>query len=299
MDTEKINVLLVHDSPDATGRMLSDIKGVEFAVACGLDDIEQKLKDGQVDVLLIDMSMQNGAGPDGLIKIRAAAPYTALILIAGTDDEAEDIRAAYGGARDYLVRGKFDKDLLARAIKYAADRSRIEGALRESEMKLDSILDGIGEGVTIIDKDFRIQMVNKGYCNQVMMGCEDILGKYCYEVSHHSKVPCYETEHGCPAKSALETGTGQKLTHTHFRRDGKPFHVEIVSYPVRDRSGDIVSAIEISRDITETIALENDLKKRIGELEEFYDMAVGRELKMVELKEEIENLRRELNVARK
>ena len=36
------------------------------------------------------------------------------------------------------------------------------------------------------------------------------------------------------------------------------------------------------------------LKERFKELEEFYDMAVGRELKMVELKEEIERLKEEL-----
>jgi len=39
---------------------------------------------------------------------------------------------------------------------------------------------------------------------------------------------------------------------------------------------------------------EEQLKKRVKELEEFYDMAVNRELRMVELKEEIERLREEL-----
>jgi len=39
---------------------------------------------------------------------------------------------------------------------------------------------------------------------------------------------------------------------------------------------------------------EEELKKRVQELEKFYDMAVGRELKMIELKEEIERLKEEL-----
>ena len=37
----------------------------------------------------------------------------------------------------------------------------------------------------------------------------------------------------------------------------------------------------------------DELKNRVKELEEFYDMAVGRELKMKELKEEIERFRDE------
>lgn len=39
---------------------------------------------------------------------------------------------------------------------------------------------------------------------------------------------------------------------------------------------------------------EQELKKKVKELEEFYDMAVGRELRMKELKEEIEELKKEL-----
>jgi DNA-binding NtrC family response regulator len=39
---------------------------------------------------------------------------------------------------------------------------------------------------------------------------------------------------------------------------------------------------------------EEELKKRVKELEEFYNMAVTRELKMIELKKEIEGLKEEL-----
>ena len=47
------------------------------------------------------------------------------------------------------------------------------------------------------------------------------------------------------------------------------------------------------------IAIENammygEIQKRVKELEEFYDMAVGRELKMIELEKEIERLKEEL-----
>jgi PAS domain S-box-containing protein len=44
---------------------------------------------------------------------------------------------------------------------------------------------------------------------------------------------------------------------------------------------------------------EAELKKRVKELEEFYDVAVGRELRMKELKEEIESLKEELEKYKK
>ena len=42
-----------------------------------------------------------------------------------------------------------------------------------------------------------------------------------------------------------------------------------------------------------------ELAKRVKELEDFYDMAVGRELRMVDLKDEIESLREELEKYKK
>jgi hypothetical protein len=44
---------------------------------------------------------------------------------------------------------------------------------------------------------------------------------------------------------------------------------------------------------------QEELKKRVKELEEFYDMALTRELKMIELKEEIESLKEELGKYKK
>ena len=44
---------------------------------------------------------------------------------------------------------------------------------------------------------------------------------------------------------------------------------------------------------------EKELKKKVKELEEFYDLAVGRELRMKKLKEEIDSLKKELEGLKK
>ena len=61
-------------------------------------------------------------------------------------------------------------------------------------------------------------------------------------------------------------------------------------------------SVIIATDITalkhseqELMGSEEELKKRVKELEKFYEMAVGRELKMKELKEEIASLKAELS----
>ena len=50
-----------------------------------------------------------------------------------------------------------------------------------------------------------------------------------------------------------------------------------------------------ARDITDNKIMEAEIKKRVEELEKFYEMAVGRELKMKELKVENKKLQEEIN----
>jgi PAS domain S-box-containing protein len=157
----------------------------------------------------------------------------------------------------------------------------------------------MGEGAVVVDRDFKILRANKSYCNKVKMSCSEIVGRYCYEISHHLSKPCYEAGEECPVKAAFETGYSRRVVHTHLDKENKPTYLEIISYPLKNMAGNITSAIEVFTDVTERVALEEELNKKIKDLEEFYDMAVDRELKMIELKEEIQRLREELENLKK
>jgi len=94
-----------------------------------------------------------------------------------------------------------------------------------------------------------------------------------------------------------ETGRGnvigKTLEFTAVRKDGTEFPIEVSTSAIRVRGR--WHAVGIIRDITEKVRLNEDLRKRIRELEEFYDIAVTRELRMIELKEEIERLKEEVD----
>ncbi len=166
--------------------------------------------------------------------------------------------------------------------------------LQRSESFVSSVLEAIGEGVVVVGPDLRILSANKEYLKIAGMEDENVVGKYCYEVSHKQCEPCYEHGEECTVKDVFETGRRASALHTHYRKDGTPVYVQTHSYPVTDALGNVSAAVETIMDVTEKVKLEKDLEKRVRELEEFYDMAVGRELRMIELKEEIEQLRAEL-----
>ncbi len=78
------------------------------------------------------------------------------------------------------------------------------------------------------------------------------------------------------------------------RRDGKYFWLRDSARLVWDDHGKPVEIVGSCIDITERKTAEEETKARMAELERFYEASIGRELKMKELKNEIEKLKAEL-----
>ena len=61
----------------------------------------------------------------------------------------------------------------------------------------------------------------------------------------------------------------------------------------------VLHALEEKKIRIEKLKAEEEIKKRVKELEDFYDMAVGRELRMKELKEQMEEMKEEMEKLKK
>ena len=77
-------------------------------------------------------------------------------------------------------------------------------------------------------------------------------------------------------------------------RMGNRRWVSATKVPLRDSEGNIVGLVGISRDITEHKETEDRLRRTMSNLERFNRLAVGRELQMIELKREVNDLLRSM-----
>jgi hypothetical protein len=59
---------------------------------------------------------------------------------------------------------------------------------------------------------------------------------------------------------------------------------------LRSGAGEVIGTASIGEDITERKLAEDVLKKRAAELERFHRLSVGRELQMIELKKQVNEL---------
>ena len=72
--------------------------------------------------------------------------------------------------------------------------------------------------------------------------------------------------------------------------EGKEHFVSVNAAPVRNNDGIITAGVVMFHDITAKRKAESDLKQKVAELERFNNLMIGREVKMIELKREINEL---------
>lgn len=106
-------------------------------------------------------------------------------------------------------------------------------------------------------------------------------------------------------KKILQGGLIKGQAIVLLTKSKKPIDVGVSGSLRKDKEGNIIGYFLAFSDITELKKLQKDLEKKveertkqlkekIDEMERFNRLAVGREIKMVELKQEIENLRNQL-----
>lgn len=94
----------------------------------GLD----RLAAGGVDVVLVDAVASPEGAIDALVRSRIEAPDVPVVLLAGAGDaEKTGELALKTGAQDWIARDPLDGMLLARVLRYAIERERLQSALRQ------------------------------------------------------------------------------------------------------------------------------------------------------------------------
>jgi PAS domain S-box-containing protein len=168
-----------------------------------------------------------------------------------------------------------------RAIEVIRDittRKQLEKALQGSEEMvrkdkafLETIVNGIQDHMMVIDLNYRVIEVNRALLEMVGRRREEVVGKYCYEVSHHLKQPCSDPDHPCPLQDAVATGKAASGTHVHFDKEGRERYYQVVCHPLYDNNGNIHQVVDLARDITQEIAahtqmLHDDKMTSLGKL---------------------------------
>lgn len=145
--------------------------------------------------------------------------------------------------------------------KHIKNLKRTQNDLIAEKNKVDAILASIGDGLSIQDKDFNVIFTNDFY---YQLWGKGIIGKKCYKAYEKHDEVCPD----CPLKEAYDTGEVVRTTRKGKDKSGNDIHVDITASPIIDENGTIIGGIELAKDVTKRVQLEERLKKNIDDLNE-------------------------------
>ena len=182
-------------------------------------------------------------------------------------------------------------------IRDVTERKQVEKKIKDllstvtkAKTEWETTFDSVTELILIMDKELNIIRCNKPFAKFTKKSIDEIIGGKCSDF-----LICGRELNNIIHNDQIKN----KLERTEFEtEDGRWLYV--THLPVFDEKGKFLNTVITATDITELKRIEEsltesraELKERIDELENFYDMAVNRELKMIELKKEIIRLKDE------
>ena len=108
--------------------------------------------------------------------------------------------------------------------------------------ELMSYLEGLPEPHILFDTQYRILAANAAYRRQFSPE-RSVVGRTCYEVSHHFSVPCDQAGESCPLVKARESGQRERVLHLHHTPKGEEY-VNIELAPLLNAQGEQAFFIE-------------------------------------------------------
>jgi signal transduction histidine kinase len=127
---ERLKILLIEDNP-GDARLVeilledSDLPNVHIEHRHTFTEgVEEMLRDDYA-VVLLDLTLPDSRGFETLERLIAAKSDVNVVVMTGLADKVLGLNAVKAGAQDFLMKGGFDSELLAKTLRYAIERKNV------------------------------------------------------------------------------------------------------------------------------------------------------------------------------
>ncbi len=255
---ERQRVVLADDNSDLRSyiaRLLSE-RGYEVQAVADGEAALAAIRTARPDLLITDVMMPKLDGFDLLRAVRndAALRDLPVIMLSARAGEEAKVEGFSAGADDYLTKPFSARELLARVgatLAMARVRHEAAEAIRATEARSAEVLESMGEGYVLLDREFRVVRINAEGLRLNGRPASEILGKTYWEAWPGTE----EVPQGALYKKAMAERVPVALDVRHTWPDGHEGWVAIRAYP----SGDGLAIFY--RDITERKQAEEALRE--------------------------------------
>jgi PAS domain S-box-containing protein len=295
---KELRILILEDSPEDAELEEHELEksGLLFThkVVDTKEAFLKALDEFPPDLILSDYELPSFDGLEALKIAQEKCPNVPFILVTGKLGEEFVIETLKKGLTDYVLKGNLKRlvPVINRALEEAVDYEKLKQTQRDllfSEIRYRRLFETAKDGIILLNANTgQIEDVNPFLIEMLEYSHEEFLGKKLWEIGSFKNIP--ETQ-----KLFEDLQKKEYISYEHLpleAKNGSHIDVEFVSnvYKV-----DHTKIIQCNiRNITERKKAEEELKKRVKELEEFYEIAIHRELRMKELKEQMVEMKEKL-----
>lgn len=174
-EVHELHLLLIEDNAgdaELFREYLDDPRGKRFRIShvTRLGHALTRIAENDVDLIILDLMLPDSEGIASIERIHRAAPRTPIVILSGIADDELGQRAIQVGAQDFLHKNALDSDSLARSLRYATERGRLQHQFR-------SLVENNADAIVVIDKDGLVTFINKAAEALFVRPRDEIVGK--------------------------------------------------------------------------------------------------------------------------
>jgi len=262
------SVLLIEDNP-GDARLVREHLGERLGAACQLHEAPSLtsglrwLDEHRTDLILLDLSLPDSQGLDTFLAVHAHAPDTPVVILSGRDDDELALDAVRAGAEDYLAKQHVNGVVLARSMRLAVERRKVERALRNNEGRHHAAAAAAAEaGVMQLDARRTVRFVNNWVVSLLARPAGDVLGQRLEDLVGAEDIEALDAFLAGCAPGAQHT-----MTVRFPRPDGGEVWTLMSARAMHARGGESLGTVIMLSDVTGRVLAERERLRLAGELE--------------------------------
>ena len=194
-----------------------------------------------------------------------------IIELTGRDEVANDI---FRTKPDHVrlmdnVSARLFWDIFQIEEQRIAERKRAEEVLREKERFLMTVFDAIQDGITVLDCDLNVILVNP-WMKKMFAPQMPLVGKKWHSVYREKKPPCPQ----CPSLLTIATGKAHSEIVPYPSEENPTRWIDLSAFPLKNPGGQVVGIIEYVKDITWRKRAEESLQESQAQKQAILDASI-------------------------
>jgi diguanylate cyclase (GGDEF)-like protein/PAS domain S-box-containing protein len=221
----------------------------------------QRIGQGGIDAILLDLTLPDSQGMAGFDRIHEAGRHTPILTLCELDDEDDAMESVRRGAQGWLSKGYFDNYLMPQSLRNIIERKKVEQGLYVAQARAQITLNSIGDAVISADMHGHVDYLNIAAEQITGWTREQACGRPVAEVLN-----IIDSDTGRPVANPVDyvlqsdRATGLMGESVLIGRDGNRIPIEDSAAPIHDWNGQLVGAVMAFRDVSGSVALISKIR---------------------------------------